>query len=203
MQIGVDAVETLYDKEMRRRTKGKSDSGTESDATQSALKNYLQCRRGDNTRQLKSFHTDTRAEVERQRNAAKKLARARFDNLIYGVVWDETGADSINYPLTLRAVALAEDYAGDLIYSYSLPVEPNPFSAAEDVARDEKTIRAMLAKMEARAFENPEDAANYKNNLTAFKKVLDAFLQENDDRVPSEKAIVTDFVVKLLKLGAS
>jgi len=203
LKIGLKQVEILHEKEMKRRTKGASDSGTESDAATGALKNYLSCRRSENAKRLKSFHPDTKAEVKRQQTAAKKLAQARFDGLIFGVGWDEAGADSINYPMTLRGVALVEDYAGALIYSYSLDVEPNANGAAREVEQDEKTIAALLKKMEAREFDDAADAANYKNKLTAFKSAVNRFLQENDDRVLTEKAITTNFVVKLLKLGAS
>lgn len=123
--------------------------------------------------------------------------------MIFGVSWDESGADLINYPMTLRAVALVEDYAGALLYSYSLDVESNANGARLEAEQDEKTIGALLKKMETRAFEDPEDAANYKNKFAIFKSAVNRFLQENDDRVSTEKAITTNFVVKLLKLGSS
>ncbi len=203
LQIGAAQVEILHEKEMKRRTKGATDSGTESDATTGALKNYIGCRRADNAAKLKTFAAaDTKAEVKRQQTAAKKLAQARFGNLIFGVSWDETGADSINYPMTLHAVALVEDYAGALIYSYSQDVEPNANGARLEAESDGKTIVALLKKMEAREFDDAADAATYKNKLTAFKVAVNRFLQENSDRVDTEKAITANFIVNLIKLGS-
>ncbi len=204
LQIGLAQVEILHEKEMKRRTKGATDSGTESDATTGALKNYIGCRRADNAAKLKTFAAaDTKAEVKRQQTAAKKLAQARFGGLIFGVSWDETGADSINYPMTLRAVALVEDYAGALVDSYSSDVEPDADEAELAAKRDEKTIREILTKMDARKFDDAVDAAEYKNKLNVVKTVVNKFLRENADRMETEKAAAANFIVKLLQLGLS
>lgn len=203
LQIGADKVEALHDKEMQRRTKGNTDSSTESDATTGALKNYISCRRTDNAAKLETFSAaDTKAEVKKQETAAKQLAKARFDGLIYGVIWDETGADSISYPMTLRAVALVEDYKGALVYSYSQDVEPDAAGAETRAARDEKLIQQMLLKMGNREFENQDDAADYQSKFAEFKVLVNQFLAENADRVATEKATAANFLVELLKHGA-
>ncbi len=204
LQIGIEKVEALHDAETRRRVKGDSDSGTEGEASINALKNYIGCRRQKTAAELKTFTAaDTIAEVKRQESAAKKLAQMRFDKLIFGVMWDESGADSINYPVTLRTIALVEDCKGALVYSYGQDVEPNADAAEARAKKNEKTIRAILAKMEEQGFEDPDEAEEYKTSFTKFKAAVNQFLRENSDRVSTEKAAATDFVVKLLKLGSS
>lgn len=204
LQFGVEKVEALHDAEMKRRVKGNSDSGTESAATENALKNYINCRRARNAAALKTFTAaDTIAEVKRQETSAKKLAQMRFDKLIFGISWDEKGADSINYPMTLRAVALVEDYKGALVYSYAQNVEPDADEAEARAGKNEKTIQTLLAKMEDQGFEDSDAAEEYKPSFTKFKTAINQFLRENSNLVSTEKAATTDFVVKLLKLGLS
>lgn len=204
LTIGIEKVEALHDAEMSRRVKGKTDSGTESAATENALKNYINCRRAKNAAELKTFTAaDTISEVKRQETAAKKLARMRFDKLIFGLMWDETGTDSINYPMTLWAIAFVEDYKGALVYSYGQDVEPDANEAEARAKKNEKTIQTLLAKMEDQGFEDPDEAEEYKASFTKFKTAVNQFLRENSNIVSTEKAAAMEFIVKLLKLGLS
>lgn len=202
LQIGLSAVENLHSKDVERRTKGKTDSGTEGDATQNALKNYLACRRADNAARLKSFGADQKADVNSLAATAKNVARSRFDELIYGISWDEKGADSINYSLTLRAVALVEDYKSEIINAFENETDFDEQASETAARRDEKLIREMLVKMENRSFDDAADAKNYQLKLTALKTSVNQFLQENSAHDKRLKAAAAIFVVKLLTLGS-
>jgi hypothetical protein len=203
LRIGLSAVENLYMKDMDRRTRGETDSDTEGEAMENALKNYIPCRRADNAAKLKTFTAaDKKAEVKRQEAAAKQLARQRFDGLIFGISWNEKGDDLFDYQMTLRALALVEDYKGALIKSYSMDVKPKTNAAKTQARRNEKLIREMLIRLETSYIVDAENAQTHKNKFAEFKVTVNRFLQENSDRVDTEKAITANFIVNLIKLGS-
>ncbi len=202
LRIGLSAVENLYMKDMDRRTRGETDSDTEGEAMENALKNYIPCRRADNAAKLKTFTAaDKKAEVKRQEAAAKQLARQRFDGLIFGISWNEKGDDLFDYQLTLRALALVEDYKGALIKSYSMDVKPKTNAAETQARRNEKLIREMLIGVETSYAVDAENAQTHKNKFAEFKAAVNRFLQENSDRNNTERAITANFIIKLIKLG--
>jgi len=63
-------------------------------------------------------------------------------------------------------------------------------------------IREMLIRLETSCIVDAGNAQMHKNKFAEFKVAVNRFLQENSDRVDTEKAITANFIVNLIKLGS-
>lgn len=197
LKVGLDEVERLYDQDQARRYKGDTDSGTEGDATRGALRNYINCRRNDNLTRLKQLDPSARTALNKQTASAKSLAQTRFQ-LINGIAFDEHAEDPINYGMTQRALALIEDYRGELItaYRHQDQASLNEQRVAE---RDNLNLKKLLARLESKAAD-ADDAEDYRRKLASLKQAIDKFQTAHANVTASEKA-ATRFILALIKLG--
>lgn len=198
LKIGLDEVERLYDQDQARRYKGDTDSGTEGDATRGALRNYLSCRRNDNLARLKQLDPSTRTALNKQTASAKSLAQTRFQ-LINGIAFDEHAEDPINYGMTQRALALIEDYKGELITALSQH-DQEPVGKQRAAERDEQSLTQLLARLESKA-SDADDAEDYRRKLASLKQAIDKFQIGNANVHASAKGAATRFILALIKLG--
>ncbi len=196
LRVGLEQVERLHSADIKRRLKGRpSDSGTESLSEKNAFENYLKCRRADTDQKLKKMPSEQRAAVNDYAKTARRIAEMRV-NLLYGVQFDERSDDPINYAVSLNAVALVEDYKGELAWVYSLDRDFNQVGNSEDAKRDEKLIGELLERIERIAVE-----ADQADKFAAFKTEIEKTLTEIADSIGTEKRVTTAFLVRLLRMN--
>jgi hypothetical protein len=198
LKIGLDEVETLYDNDQKRRFKDQTDSGTEGAANQQALRHYISCRRNDNLARSKKLEPSARTDLSAQAAAAKRLAQTRFE-LIYAISFDEHAEDPLNYAMTHRALALIEDYRGELITAFSN--NDREFVSEQRAAeRNTKNIEELLARLESHA-PGADDAEDFRRKLASLRQAITKIQNMNADAAPSEKVATTRFILALIKLG--
>ena len=184
LRIGLSEVQKLHSKDMERRTKGNSDSDTELLETQNAMKNYIFCRRADTAARLKKLTTDEKKQFNLKSENARQIARMRVDLIPY-ISFDENYDDPVDYAITLKALALVEDYKGGLTGVYK---------QTKDAAAVEKQIGPLLARIEKISRE-----ADEATEFSAFKTAVEKTLTESGKG--TEKVVTTAFLVRLLKMN--
>lgn len=199
LQIGLDEVENLYDKEQYRRNKGNTDSGTEGAATQNAQRNYISCRQKNSLARIKKLAPEAQKKINVAAAYAKRLAQTRF-KLIHSVSFDEKSDDPINYQMTHRAVALVEDYKGGLITAYDNRNDPNFIAEKNAAERDEKRVAELLTKLEA-AVSDASDEEDFRRNFALLKQEIAVLQTAQKDVAGLEKTAAMRFIVELLTLG--
>lgn len=184
VRIGLSEVEKLHSKEMERLTKGNSDSDTELLEKQSAAKNYLSCRRADTAKKLKKLTVAKQKEINLKGENARQIARMRVDLIAY-ISFDENFEDPVDYTITLKAIALVEDYKGSLTGVYK---------QTKDANATEKQIGKLLTRIEKISRETGGAA-----EFSAFKTAVEKTLTESGKG--TEKIVTTAFLVRLLKMN--
>lgn len=195
LRIGLDKVEELYARDQQRRYGNQTDSGTEGEAQQNAQRKYIACRRADNAVRMKNLTAFEKTQINLMTEELLRLARMRVD-LIYGVSFDERSKDPINVAVTHAAIALVENYKGNLIAVYKQRSDPNFVAETKAAERDEKQIGELLARIEKLSAET-DDAAEF----AAFKRAIDRTLKEIEDVAGTEKVVTTAAIVRLLKMN--
>ena len=117
-------------------------------------------------------------------------------DLIYGVQFDERYDDPVNYAVSLKAVALVEDYKSELIWTYSLTRDFNSVGNTEDAERNEKQIGELLERIEKIALETDK-----ADKFASFETEIEKTLTEIADDIGTEKRVTTAFLVRLLQMN--
>ena len=196
LNIGLEQVTKLHSRDITRRLRGsEGDSDTELLIEKNAFENYLRCRRADNEKKLKKMPPDERAAINDYAKTARRIAEMRV-NLIYGVRFDERYDDPVNYAVSLNAVALIEDYKGEMAWIYLQTRDFNMVGNAEDAERDEKQIGDLLKRIEKIAVETDK-----ADKFARFKTEIEKTLAETADQIGTEKRVTTAFLVRLMRMN--
>ena len=195
LRIGLSAVEKIHSREMERLTKGNSDSDTELLENQNAAKNYLACRRADTAAKLKNLIADKRKQINLKSETARRIARMRVDLIAY-VSFDDKFEDPVNYVITQNAIALVEDFKGNLTRIYGEKRGSNTLGNTDAAVRNERQINLLLRRIEKIALEHDEAV-----EFSAFKTAVEKNLAEIKDDIGTEKLVTTTFLVRLLQMN--
>lgn len=196
LRIGLEQVLKLHAADITRRNNNNpGDSDTDLLEQKNALKNYLPCRRADTAKKLKKLAADERTDILQDGERARRLAKMRVE-LIRGISFDENYNDPVNYAISQKAVALVEDYKGNLAWVYLQTGDFNALGNTAAAERDIKRIDTLLARIEKIAREGGKITG-----FTAFRTEIEKALADIADKIGTEKHLTTGFLVRLLQMN--